>query len=202
MRKTLIVLITIFIIIITIFNFTIKSNFMKSSKSSKQNIYDIAYELGVHYIDLGLYHEFKDNKLAVMFDIDDTLLKFKNDKPYPIQSIINLLNYSRSKGLMIVIITARDSRYINETLQQLRQFGIKYDKLYMRHDPKDNYQLFKSDIKKRYLEQENIRMIMSVGDNDIDIIGPYSGYCLKLPNISDPRLFHTNAFGQIENIVP
>ena len=200
--KKVILIIFIIIIIITIFNFVDKRNFT-FMKSSKQNIYDIAYELGVHYIDLGLYNKTKDRKkLAVMFDIDDTLLKFKNDKPYPIQSIINLLNYARSKGLMIIIITARDSRYITETIQQLRQFGIKYDKLYMRHDPKDNYQLFKSDIKKRYLEQENIRMIMSVGDNDIDIIGPYSGYCLKLPNISDPRLFHTNAFGEIENIVP
>ena len=30
---------------------------------------------------------------------------------------------------------------------------------------------------------------MSIGDQMVDIIGDYSGYSLKLPNKTDPRLF-------------
>ena len=42
--------------------------------------------------------------------------------------------------------------------------------------------------------------IMSIGDNIIDVVGDYSGYAIKLPNTSDPRLFHKNTLGQMVHI--
>ena len=50
--------------------------------------------------------------------------------------------------------------------------------------------------------QSGFTIIMSVGDNDIDIIGEYSGYSIKLPNKTDPRLFHVNMENQLENVIP
>jgi hypothetical protein len=41
---------------------------------------------------------------------------------------------------------------------------------------------------------------MSVGDQLHDISGEYSGYFIKLPNHEDPRLFHLNNKGKIEQI--
>jgi hypothetical protein len=52
-----------------------------------------------------------------------------------------------------------------------------------------------------YLDN-GITTVMSIGDNTVDIIGPYSGYCIKLPNTSDPRLFHINTYGKLENVIP
>jgi hypothetical protein len=42
---------------------------------------------------------------------------------------------------------------------------------------------------------------MSVGDQDVDIMGDYSGYSIKLPNKNDPKLYHINMYGELENIV-
>jgi hypothetical protein len=41
---------------------------------------------------------------------------------------------------------------------------------------------------------------MSIGDNEIDILGDYSGYAIKLPNVNDPRLFHKDSYGNMVNI--
>jgi predicted HAD superfamily phosphohydrolase YqeG len=134
--------------------------------------YNTAYRNGVKYLDT-------INKLdnqAVMFDIDNTLLHFTF---LPIKPIINLLNECKKRGFLIVIITARDSRYKKETEKDL--LGIQYDYLYMRHDPVDNHVMFKSDVKQMLHEKNGITTVMSVGDNSMDIIGDHSGYKLKLP---------------------
>ena len=62
--------------------------------------------------------------------------------------------------------------------------------------------LLLTDIKKMYMDYYQLNIVMSIGDNDIDINGPNSGYSIKLPNKSDPRLFHINMEGKLENIVP
>jgi len=54
--------------------------------------------------------------------------------------------------------------------------------LHLRKNPHDNYFMFKSDIKKFYLMNENINVILSVGDNEMDVVGPYSGFYIKLPD--------------------
>ena len=122
---------------------------------------------------------------------------FKGIKP-----IINLLNECNKRNFKVIIITARDSIYIEDTVQDLLNIGIYpnqdnlynsnyYDYIYLRHSPKDNHNLFKSDIKKK-LYDNGIQTIMSIGDNDVDINGNYSGYAIKLPNTKAPMLFHKN----------
>ena len=94
----------------------------------------------------------------------------------------------------MLIITARDSRGIVQTKKDLSKNKIHYDYLYLRMSPQDDHHLFKSDTKKMYRDYYNLTTVMSVGDNDIDINGPYSGYSIKLPNKSDPRLFNINTY--------
>ena len=180
-----------------------------------ENVYQRGHSFGVKYLN-------NTNILpghAVMFDIDDTLLFTKNDKP--IKPIIELVRECNKRGILVLIITARDSIYTLGTVEDLlklhifpdpdnrqfrmfyNHFGIRsfpkdavfYDFLYLRHSPEDDHEYFKSDVKKR-LAETGIITIMSVGDNEIDVRGNYSGYALKLPNTNDPRLFHKNPQGK------
>jgi predicted secreted acid phosphatase len=161
-------------------------------------VYDTAYRLGKNYIHHG--------KFAVMFDIDDTLLNTRTMKG--IKPIIHLLHECNKKGLFVLIVTARDSVYTDQTIQDLLNIGIReygpnitvntpyYNYLYLRQSPQDDHQYFKSDIKK-YFAKHGLFTVMSVGDNYIDVIGEYSGFCLKLPNQNDPNLYCTNIKGKL-----
>jgi len=193
--------------------------FMKKQKS----VYDVAYDLGVNYLDT---IEPQDN-FAVMFDIDDTLLFSKNLKP--IKPIIKLIDECNKRNIQVLIITARSDTYNIETINNLldinvypnpdqfadiyEYFGITkipkgavfYDFYYLRHSPQDDNEQFKSRVKEQ-LSKNGLFTIMSIGDNDIDVLGKYSGYTIKLPNINedderyDPRLFHKNTDGKMVHI--
>jgi predicted HAD superfamily phosphohydrolase YqeG len=141
---------------------------------------DLAYSLGVKHLD-----EEKE-KRAVMFDIDDTLIKTDGSLILP---MIDLLRYCKVKGHKVIIITARDSRDETATRRQLLFCNIKFDAIYFRHDPQDNHNMFKSDIKKMLFDKGTV-ITMSVGDQMCDVNGPYSGYRLKLPSIRDSKLYH------------
>ena len=190
----------IIIIIVFILLYFMKNGISSNFKQSK-DLYKISYELGVNYINLVKTHTFPGTP-TIMFDIDDTLLYVNDNGTFtPIKPMIKLLNYARKNKIKILIITARDSIYTNQTINDLKINKINYDYLYLRENPSDNYQNFKSDIKKKFMDLYGLYIIMSIGDNDIDIIGPYSGYSIKLPNKKDPRLFH-NYYGVLENVIP
>ena len=196
-NKFFLILITIFITI-----FIISFKFMNNGKERfEDNLYNIAYELGINY--LKYIKKLNIKNPTVMFDIDDTLLYVNGDFSLtPIKPIIKLLNYCLKNGIIVLILTARDSRYVDQTKRDLSKNNINYDYLYLRISPQDDYNTFKSDIKKMYMDYYQLNIVMSIGDNDIDINGPNSGYSIKLPNKSDPRLFHINMEGKLENIVP
>jgi predicted secreted acid phosphatase len=175
---------------------------------NKKSVYSKAHDLAIAYL----------NKIqimpgaSVMFDIDDTLL-YVNDKSLtPIEPIIDLLRECNRRGITVIIITARDSRFTPETMCQLAENDIYpkpvglscnemyYDYLYLRKSPQDDDDHFKTRIKETFY-QCGYNIIMSIGDNIIDIEGPYSGYGIKLPNKTDPRLFHINGKGVLEQVV-
>jgi predicted secreted acid phosphatase len=174
----------------------------------KPNVYELAYKIGTEYLDTIILKPMD----AVMFDIDDTLLYTSNFNP--IKPIIKLLKRCSDLGLIIVIITARDSRYTRGTVHDLQNINLYpvfnkkdfvfpkdalfYDYLYLRHNPEENHELFKSDVKKRLLDELKIKIVMSVGDNEIDVVGNYSGFGIKLPNERDPRLFYK----ENNNLIP
>jgi len=137
-----------------------------------------------------------------MFDIDDTLLYVNNDLSLtPIIPIIDLLNYCITQDILIIIITARESSYRLQTIKQLGKYGINYSYLYLRKSPEDDNDHFKSRIKETLYKTYKIPIVMSVGDNIIDIVGNYSGYSIKLPNKTDPRLFECRDLKNLVEVV-
>jgi len=125
-------------------------------------------------------------KPAAMFDIDDTLIDTVTHQP--MVEITKLLEECKKAGMYIVIITARLDRYLNYTIEELKYFGIYYDRLYLRNS-KDNINVFKENIKEQLAVQENIYTVFSIGDNYIDVKGNWSGFWIKLPNQEDNRLY-------------
>ena len=167
-------------------------------QKKKQNIYNVACILGINYLNNFDYNP----RYAVMFDIDDTLLL----NGAPNKPILKLLKECNKRKIKVVIITARSSIYTQETIFELEENDITLNKgkyhynfIYLRHSPDDDHDLFKSNVKENLYNQGYLT-IMSVGDQNVDIVGKYSGYGIKLPNKTDPRLFHINSLGKLENV--
>jgi hydroxymethylpyrimidine pyrophosphatase-like HAD family hydrolase len=108
-----------------------------------------------------------NEKDAVMFDIDDTLI-FTNGKANV--PIIKLLHYAKHLGYKIIIITARPmiQATVEFTKIQLNQYGIPYDALII--TPAHN----KGNIKRK----TGLNYILSVGDMDTDLTD--TKYALKI----------------------
>ena len=91
----------------------------------KDMLYQQAYKIGKNFIESIP----KPCNGAVMFDIDDTLLKVGvNCSLTPIDSIINLLKLCKRKGYKILIITARPLITDNyrHAVKNLNDNGIEY----------------------------------------------------------------------------
>jgi predicted secreted acid phosphatase len=190
------IIIIILLLLIGISILINNSNFTEVITENMRNkVYEVAYTLGMNYLKIANHNNFFDLKHpAVMFDIDDTLIHYTGK---PIKPIIKLLNECIKLNLTVIIITARDSQYTDETIKELKKHGIKCDLLYLRK-PTDDLRKFKSKIKEHLKENEDITIILSVGDNIIDVDGEYSGYFIKLPNTSDPKLYHLNSEKKLE----
>jgi len=191
------VIIIIIILIILLIGIS-TNNFTEVITLDMQNkVYEIAYTLGMNYLKINIDNDFFDLKHpAVMFDIDDTLIHYSGK---PIKPIIKLLNECIKLNLVVIIITARDYRSRDETIKELKKHGIKYDLLYLRKQT-DNIRTFKSNIKENLKKTDDITIILSVGDNIIDVDGEYSGYFIKLPNTSDSKLYHLNSDKKFEMV--
>jgi len=199
--RIILILLIILIIILLINNtkFTkvesVESVESEDSLDMRNKVYEVAYQLGMNYLKIMGYHKFFELKHpAVMFDIDDTLIHYSGK---PIKPIIKLLKECIKLNLIVVIITARDYRSRDETIKELKKYGINYDLLYLRKQS-DDIRTFKSSIKEHLKESDDITIILSVGDNIIDVDGEYSGYFLKLPNTSDSKLYHLNSDKKLE----
>ena len=108
---------------------------------------------------------------AVMFDIDDTLLRLTG---HPIAPMIKLLWDAQAAGYIVVIITARPrfEQVIQWTMKQLADNGITYDKLG-----------FTSAETKILMKQKlGYNFVLSVGDQPTDLTG--STYWLNTSNFS------------------
>jgi len=91
-------------------------------KKNKECPYELAYQTAMDCLSKVELHR----NDAVMFDIDDTLL-FADGRQRRIVPIINLLYECIKKNLIIMIITARDDKYKNETVRELKRYKIPYD---------------------------------------------------------------------------
>ena len=147
-----------------------------------KNVYPEAYNIGKKFLKIQEQNKyFGIHNPSVMFDIDGTLIDYQG---YPIKHIIKLLNLCIKNNLNVIIITARPISSTQFTESQLRYFNIDYSVIFYRTTGNN----FKSNIKKG-LSELDLNIILSIGDNIVDVEGEYSGFYIKLPNKDDPNLY-------------
>ena len=86
---------------------------------------DLLKRWGYHYLDT---YCVRPND-AVMFDIDDTLIRASDGMI--ILPMLDVLLHAKSRGYRVIIITARPrlQEVIDYTVEQLSELGIPYDDL-------------------------------------------------------------------------
>jgi hypothetical protein len=114
---------------------------------------------------------------AVMFDIDDTLIRVTDQAPIP--EMVTLFHMCKSKGFKMVIITARPyfENNVIYTYEQLMALGIVPDLV-----------LFSSAPHKTFTKkQTNLRFVLSVGDQYTDL--GFSDHWIKLPDTINKNIY-------------
>jgi len=117
---------------------------------------DVLKSWGMYYLDL--YAPAREND-AVMFDIDDTLIRSSDGMVmFP---VVDVLLHAKSLGYKVILITARPrlQDVIEYTKEQMRDLGIPYDELGF-CNPED-----KGQLKMRL----GYHFVLSVGDMWTDL---------------------------------
>lgn len=146
----------------------------------------------------------KDQKLAVILDIDETALSNYPDmvrlnfggtlneideaegkgKDPAIEPTLKLYEFAKSHGVAVFFITARKENYRSATVSNLENVGYKnYDGLYML--PLDYHEKsvtpFKTGIRKQLADQGYV-LVLSLSDQKVDLRGGYAEKAFKLPD--------------------
>ena len=103
---------------------------------------------------------------AVMFDIDDTLIRYSDQSR--IEYCCTLLNYAKAIGYIIVIITARPAYSTEFTKEELALNHIDYDHLFF----------CPPEMKGQIKRNTALNYVLSVGDLPTDLTD--SKYGLKV----------------------
>ena len=116
---------------------------------------------------------------AVMFDIDDTLIRFNG---ISIPEMISLFHICKAKKYKMIIITARPhhDENIEYTQNQLLNNGIVADKLVFS----------KPELKTLTKQLLGHTFILSVGDQYTDLGGSLNW--IKLPDMIDKNIYTNN----------
>jgi len=146
---------------------------------------------------------------AIVLDIDETSLNhYKALKEYdfpqgdnhkvwneciftstgtPIEATLNFYNFCLSKGLKIFFVSARVADSIGATKLALKDAGYTqfedvfvFPKEIADYDP-NQFTNFKSE-RRAYIESLGFEVLLSVGDQQSDLIGGFTKYTCELPN--------------------
>lgn len=118
-----------------------------------------------------------ENNLAVIFDIDGTLLS--GNKAIP--PIVDFYNTCQKLNYINFIVTARDIKFLNETIQQLSNLDIDdYKCVYFRPSDYIEFENYKI-ICRKSIQDRGYNTVLSIGDSSWDI-GRYGGYGVLLPS--------------------
>ena len=143
------------------------------------------------------------SKLAVIFDIDDTILslyllkkrmdfgyteklyrQYIADEQQPaIKPAVELCNYVKSKGLSLFFITGRPGGLQQKTEKNLKLAGCKnWDALYLKPDDSSvSTAVFKARIRKKIISEGYV-IVASIGDQYGDLYEGCTDCNFKLPN--------------------
>ena len=133
---------------------------------------EAAKALGIECISQRIIEE----KDAVMFDIDETLLHVDGS---PIPEMIELFQFCKKMGYRVIIITARPDFVVNHqhTLKQLIEHKLHPNEVYFAPHEK------KTEVKKN----TGLHYVLSVGDLYTDL--GHSDYYIKLPDAQDKQFY-------------
>jgi len=159
---------------------------------------------GMEYLATRIQQNHNKNKLALVFDIDDTLLlnyaagkklgfggtypdimkSIQTETGVPILATQQLFNLAKRNHLAIFLITGRKIYMKKDTIRELQEAGYSgWTKIFFEPNnlrPKSTAD-FKTPVRQQ-LEQKGYDIVINTGDQYSDLKGGYADKTIKLPN--------------------
>lgn len=136
-----------------------------------------------HYSNDGTTSNSNNNHLN---EKDNLMLKLLDDYYPPIPQTVSLYNRLKSLGIKLIIITGRYAEYRETTLDNLRLIGVNDWEQAIFREGDERFlpaQEYKSNRREQLGGPEGkYDIIGSIGDQNSDLYGPYSGHIVKIPN--------------------
>ncbi len=159
-----------------------------------------------------------DNK-AVIFDVDDTALDYYEfmkmidfgfqqnlfhawvlqADAQPLRPVKKLYDHLLASGYKIIFLSNRKHDELDATIENLRKAGYTtFEKVIVRPDESGtlNPFIFKEEERKK-LVRAGYTIAGTVGDQELDLMGAYTGIRVKIPNYLyriDPFMIETNGW--------
>ena len=155
-----------------------------------------------HDLELRLKRLAKDDKPAVVFDIDETALSnwdamsscgfcaysvqtklYSNAHDPAIRPVLELYNFAKGRGAAVFFLTGRQEAQRQVTMDNLKKVGYSgWADLIMRPDGNTlPARIFKPQVR-RSIEQKGYRILLNIGDQASDLAGCCAQSTFKLPN--------------------
>jgi len=154
------------------------------------------------YLEMRLKTSSKQDKLAAVFDIDETALsnwdamadcglcsyrvevKLYSDAHDPaIVPVLELYNYARQSGVAVFFLTGRKNSQRNTTVQNLTEVGFSgWADLIMRPDDDTSAARVFKPRERQKIQDKGYRIILNMGDQASDLAGCCAERVFKLPN--------------------
>jgi len=154
------------------------------------------------YLESRVKHASKDEKLAAVFDIDETALSnwesmsacgfcaysvekklYPHDHDPAIVPVLELYNFVKKEGVAVFFVTGRHKAQEDTTVRNLQEAGYSgWTGLLMRPDDKNEpARIFKPAARKQ-IEEKGYRIVLNIGDQASDLAGCCAERVFKLPN--------------------
>lgn len=154
------------------------------------------------YLDVRVRHASKDEKLAAVFDIDETSLSnwevmngcgfcsyptqlklYPNAQGSAIIPTLELFNHAKKMGVAVFFVTGRQNAQREATIKNLTDVGYSgWADLVMQPDGnKKPAREFKS-IDRQLIEEKGYHIVLNIGDQASDLAGCCEERIFKLPN--------------------
>lgn len=156
------------------------------------------------YLDTRINQIRNNQKLAIVFDIDETALSnyqhmlklnfgmipqlvvedIEKAEDPAIEAIMKLYEYAKGKGVAIFFITGRHEKLRDATQKNLKSAGyVEWDGLYLKpNDYKDKSVIPYKSSTRKMIHEKGYTIVVNIGDQFSDLAGGYAEKVFKLPN--------------------
>lgn len=169
-----------------------------------KDIADVAHKAQACFCQQINLHNNKNEKLAAVFDIDETSLSLYTDwleldfggrkseiyamidraDGTAIAPVLQVYNFAKQHHVAVFFITARHEYQRQATINNLHAVGYNdWNGLYLTPNNLHEKSIipFKTKIRK-YLTDQGYKIILNIGDQESDLAGGYATCEFKLPN--------------------